>query len=151
MLALVHWCRGNPGAARRTTVGKVSAGTGASPASTEERLLLEEPRSENRLALNAASSSCSYNSPWVGILLLRRPLVGLSWSPFEKTFGGLLEHIAIRDLQWTSMGYYSSDILSWGYPGTLEGPFLRRKHITFRALWHLEWTLATACEWGGPS
>ena len=29
----------------------------------------------------------SYNSPWVGILLLRRPLVGLSWNS-RRTFGG---------------------------------------------------------------
>ena len=138
------WCRA------RTMVGKVSACTGASPASTEERLLLEEPRSENRLALNAA--------PILQLLLLFP--VGRDSTPPTSSRGFVLEPLR-KDL-WGAFGAYCYQGPAMDLHGILliRHPLMglswnpRRTFLTEEAyylvgaLWHLEWTLATACEWG---
>ena len=151
MLALVHWCRGNPGAARRTTVGKVSAGTGASPASTEERLLLSpsteirEPSRAQRRLLQllllfpvGRDSTPPTSSRWFILEPPRKDLWGGFWTfLISRTFNGPPCNTAH---QTSSDGFIMEP--------SEDRPFLRRKHITLGGLWHIAWTLATASEWG---
>ena len=123
LLALVLWCRGNSGIARERWWEKYRP----APAPVRRRLRSacfsrnRDPRTVSRstppppAAPTIPRGSGFYSSDVLSPVILeplRKDIWGAFWTILlSGTFNG----------PGTSMRYYSSDILSWVYPGTFGG------------------------------